>query len=104
MENPTVERLEEAKQMYLSTAFKESSKLAVVEKHLTYTAQHKQNIVSAVTKLRDFELTPEIVAAAVAANPTEGAAIKQRYEAYNAKCPLRQGLISETAGQVEARQ
>ena len=85
MENPTVERLEEAKQMYLSTAFKESSKLAVVEKHLTYTAQHKQNIVSAVTKLRDFELTPEIVAAAVAANPTEGAAIKQRYEAYNAK-------------------
>jgi hypothetical protein len=85
MENPTVERLEEAKQMYLSTAFKESSKLAVVEKHLTYTAQHKQNIVSAVSKLRDFELTPEIVSAAVAANPTEGAAIKQRYEAYNAK-------------------
>ena len=85
MENPTVERLEEAKQMYLSTAFKESPKLAVVEKHLTYTAQHKNNIISAVTKLRDFELTPEIVAAAVAANPTEGASIKQRYEAYNAK-------------------
>jgi len=85
MENPTVERLEEAKQMYLSTAFQESPKLAVVERHLTYTAQHKNNIISAVTKLRDFELTPEIVAAAVAANPTEGKAIKDRYEAYNAK-------------------
>ena len=85
MENPTVERLEEAKQMYLSTAFKESPKLAIVEKHLTYTAQHKNNMISAVTKLRDFELTPEIVSAAVAANPTEGKAIKDRYEAYNAK-------------------
>src|SRR5210317_1436375 len=85
MENPTVERLEEAKQMYLATAFKESPKLAVVEKHLTYTAQHKQNIISSVSKLRDFELTPEIVAAAVDANPTDGAKIKARYDAYNAK-------------------
>ena len=85
LENPTVERLEEAKQMYLATALKESPKLAVIEKSLTYTAQHKQNIVSAATKLRDFELTPEIVAAAVAANPTKGRAIKERYEAYNAK-------------------
>jgi hypothetical protein len=85
MENPTIERLEEAKRMYTATALKESPKLAVIEKHLTYTAQHKNNIISAVTKLRDFELTPEIVSAAVAANPTEGAAIKQRYEAYNAK-------------------
>ena len=85
MENPTVERLEEAKQMYLATAFKESPKLAVVEKHLTYTAQHKQNIISSVSKLRDFELTPEIVAAAVDANPTDGAKVKARYDAYNAK-------------------
>jgi hypothetical protein len=85
MENPTIERLEEAKRMYTATALKESPKLAVIEKHLTYTAQHKNNIISAVTKLRDFELTPEIVSAAVAANPTEGAAIKHRYEAYNAK-------------------
>ena len=85
MENPTVERLEEAQRMFVSTTFRESPKLAIIEKSLTYTAQHKQNIVKAVTKLRDFELTPEIVAAAVAANPTEGNVIKQRYEAYNAK-------------------
>lgn len=85
MENPTVERLREAQQMFTATAFRESKKLAIVEKHLTYTAQHKNNIISAVTKLRDFELTPEIVAAAVAANPTEGKAIKDRYDAYTAK-------------------
>ena len=85
MENPTVERLEEAQRMFVATTFRESPKLAIIEKSLTYTAQHKQNIIKAVTKLRDFELTPEIVAAAVAANPTEGAVIKQRYEAYNAK-------------------
>ena len=85
MENPTVERLQEAQQMFTATAFRESQKLAVVEKHLTYTAQHKQNIISSVSKLRDFELTPEIVAAAVDANPTDGAKIKARYDAYNAK-------------------
>ena len=85
MENPTVERLEEAKRMYTATALQESRKLAVIEKYLTYTAQHKQNIISSVSKLRDFELTPEIVAAAVAANPTDGAKIKARYDAYNAK-------------------
>jgi hypothetical protein len=85
MENPTVERLQEAQQMFTATAFRESQKLAVVEKHLTYTAQHKQNIISSVSKLRDFELTPEIVAAAIDANPTDGAKVKARYDAYNAK-------------------
>jgi len=64
---------------------RESPKLAVIEKSLTYTAQHKQNIIKGVSKLRDFELTPEIVAAAVDANPTDGAKIKARYDAYNAK-------------------
>jgi hypothetical protein len=85
MENPTVERLEEAQRMFVATALRESPKLAIIEKSLTYTAQHKQNIISSVSKLRDFELTPEIVAAAVDANPTDGAKIKARYDAYNAK-------------------
>ena len=85
LENPTVERLEEAKRMFVATALRESPKLAVIEKSLTYTAQHKQNIISGISKLRDFELTPEIVAAAVEANPTDGAKIKARYDAYNAK-------------------
>jgi len=85
MENPTVERLEEAQRMFVATALRESPKLAVIEKSLTYTAQHKQNIIKGVSKLRDFELTPEIVAAAVDANPTDGAKIKARYDAYNAK-------------------
>ena len=85
MENPTVERLEEAQRMFVTTALRESPKLAVIEKSLTYTAQHKQNIISSVSKLRDFELTPEIVAAAVDANPTDGAKVKARYDAYNAK-------------------
>ena len=85
MENPTVERLEEAQRMFTATALRESPKLAVIERSLTYTAQHKQNIIKGVSKLRDFELTPEIVAAAVDANPTDGAKIKARYEAYNAK-------------------
>ena len=85
MENPTVERLEEAQRMFVATALRESPKLAVIEKSLTYTAQHKQNIISAVTKLRDFELVPEIVAAAKAADPIKGKAIEDRANAYNAK-------------------
>ena len=71
--------------MYLATALKESPKLTIIEKHLSIPAQQRQNTINAVSQLRDFELTPEIVSAAVAANPTEGAAIKQRYDAYNAK-------------------
>ena len=83
--NPTAKNAEEAQRMYVSLTGKESTMLKNASKHLTNEAQHNQNVISAVTKLRDFELTPEIVSAAVAANPTEGAAIKQRYEAYNAK-------------------
>ena len=85
MENPTTERLEEAKLAYTAVAYKESPKLAIVEKFLSIPAQQRQNTINAVSKLRDFELTPEIVAAAVEADPTKGAAIKARYDAYTAK-------------------
>ena len=83
--NPTSANAEQSQRMYVSVTGKESPMLANAAKYLTYEAQHRQRILSGVSKLRDFELTPEIVAAAVAANPTDGAKIKARYDAYNAK-------------------
>ena len=83
--NPTSANAEQSQRMYVSVTGKESPMLANAAKYLTYEAQHRQRILSGVSKLRDFELTPEIVAAAVDANPTDGAKIKARYDAYNAK-------------------
>src|SRR5210317_119676 len=83
--NPTSANAEQSQRMYVSVTGKESPMLANAAKYLTYEAQHRQRILSGVSKLRDFELTPEIVTAAVAANPTDGAKIKARYDAYNAK-------------------
>jgi hypothetical protein len=85
LENPTAENVRKAQEMYTAVALAPSTKLNFIEKHLSIPAQQRQNTIQAVSQLRDFELTPEIVAAAVEANPTDGAKIKARYEAYNAK-------------------
>ena len=83
--NRTEANAEQSQRMYVSITGRESVMLANAAKHLTYKAEQRQETIKRISNLRDFELTPEIVADAVAANPTEGAAIKQRYDAYNAK-------------------
>jgi hypothetical protein len=83
--NPTEANAEQSQRLYVSLTGKESVMLANAAKHLTYKAAQRQETINRISNLRDFELTPEIVADAVTANPTEGAAIKQRYDAYNAK-------------------
>ena len=83
--NPTEDNAIKSQQMYVSITGKESVMLANAAKHLTYKAQERQETINRISNLRDFELNPEIVAAAVNADPTKGAAIKQRHEAYNAK-------------------
>jgi len=83
--NPTEANARESHQMYISITGKESVMLSNASKHLTYKAQERQETINRISNLRDFELTPEIVAAAENADPIKGAAIKQRHEAYNAK-------------------
>jgi len=83
--NPTEANAKQSQDLYVSITGKESVMLANAAKHLTYKAQQRKETINRISNLRDFELTPEIVAAAVNADPTKGAAIKQRHEAYNAK-------------------
>lgn len=83
--NPTDKNAADAQKMYLSVTGRESSKLNNITKHLTVEAQSRARTIDAISGLRDFELTPEIVAAAKAADPVKGNAIAERYQAYNAK-------------------
>jgi hypothetical protein len=81
--NPTEKQVRDAQRLFTATTGRESTKLNTAEKTLTIEAKSKQRIINAVTELRDFELTPEIVAAAKAADPTKGRIIEERYNAYN---------------------
>ena len=83
--NPTAKNAEEAQRMYVSLTGKESTMLSNASKHLTYEAQHKKNVISAASKLRDFELTPEVVAGVCSIDPTGCKPLKERADAYNAK-------------------
>lgn len=83
--NPTAKNAEESQRMYVALTGKESVKLANAAKHLTYEAQHKKNVISAASKLRDFELTPEVVAGVCSVDPVGCKPIKDRATAYNAK-------------------
>jgi hypothetical protein len=83
--NPTAKNAEESQRMYVALTGKESVKLANAAKHLTYEAQHKKNVISAASKLRDFELTPEVVAGVCSIDPTGCKPIKDRADTFNAK-------------------
>jgi hypothetical protein len=85
MANPTAKNAEESQRMYVTLTGKESVKLANAAKHLTYEAQHRNNVISAASKLRDFELTPEVVAGVCSIDPVGCKPIKDRADAFNAK-------------------
>jgi hypothetical protein len=84
-QNPTEQKVKDAQKLYASVSGRESTKLNTIAKSLTIEAQSRERTITSITNLRDFELTPEIVAAAQAADPTKGNVIAQRYAAYNAK-------------------
>lgn len=83
--NPTDKNVRDAQQMYVAVTGYESKKLNTIEKHLTVEAKQRQKTIDQITNLRDFELTPEIVAAAQAADPVKGNVIAERYNSYTAK-------------------
>ena len=83
--NPTEDNAIKSQQLYVSLTGRESPMLNNAFKHLTYKAKERQDNINRISNLRDFELSPEVVASAIEADPTKGAAIKQRYEAYTAK-------------------
>lgn len=83
--NPTAKNAEESQRMFVALTGRESTMLANAAKHLTYEAQHRQNVISAASKLRDFELTPEVVAGVCSVDPTGCKPIKDRADTFNAK-------------------
>lgn len=85
MKNPTEDNIKKAQRMYVSVTGRESVMLNGANKHLSFEAKSRESTINRISGLRDFELTPEIVAAAKAADPVKGAAIAERYASYNAK-------------------
>ena len=83
--NPTAANAEQSQRLYVSLTGKESVMLANASKHLTYEAQHRQRVVSAASKLRDFELTPEVVAGVCSVDPTGCRPLKDRLELTQSK-------------------
>ena len=83
--NPTEQNGKDVQQMYLAVTGRESPMLNNAVKHLTIEAKQRQRTIDQITNLRDFELTPEIVAAAKTADPTKGNIIAERFNAYTAK-------------------
>ena len=83
--NPTEDNATKSQQLYVSLTGKESTMLANASKHLTYEAQHRQRVVSAASKLRDFELTPEVVAGVCSIDPTGCKPLKDRLELTQSK-------------------
>ena len=83
--NRTAANAAETQAMYLSVTGKPSTILNNAAKHLTYEAQHKKNVISAASKLRDFELTPTVVEGICSIDPEGCKPLKERSEAYHAK-------------------
>ena len=79
--NPTMANIAEAQRMYVEkTGGKVSQELANISKYTSIEATHRNNEFQRIASLPDYELTPELVAAAKAVNPTEGAVVEQRYK------------------------
>jgi hypothetical protein len=79
--NPTMANISEAQRMYVEkTNGKVSQELANISKYTSIEATQRNNEFQRIASLPDYELTPELVAAAKAVNPTEGAVIEQRYK------------------------
>ena len=79
--NPTMANIAEAQRMYVEkTGGKVSQELTNISKYTSVEATHRNNEFQRIASLPDYELTPELVDAAKAVNPTEGAVIEQRYK------------------------
>ncbi len=79
--NPTMANIAEAQRLYVEkTGGKASQALANISKYISIEAVHRNHEFERIASLPDYELTPELVDAAKAVNPTEGAVIEQRYK------------------------
>ena len=79
--NPTMANIADAQRMYVEkTNGKVYQPLQNIAKYGSIEATHRNNEFQRIASLPDYELTPELVAAAKALNPTEGALVEQRYK------------------------
>ena len=79
--NPTMANIAEAQRMYVEkTNGKTYQPLQNISKYGSIEATHRNNEFQRIASLPDYELTPELVAAAKVINPTEGALVEQRYK------------------------
>ncbi len=79
--NPTMANIADAQRMYVEkTNGKVYQPLENLSKYTSIEAVHRNHEFERIASLPDYELTPELVDAAKAVNPTEGAVIEQRYK------------------------
>ena len=79
--NPTMANIADAQRMYVEkTNGKVYQPLQNISKYGSIEATHRNNEFQRIASLPDYELIPELVAAAKVINPTEGALVEQRYK------------------------